>query len=769
MAGNQPERPAKGHPRTVPEVPATRSDAGTLQPGATSPAGRGVSADALPEHFGRYRIVKKLGGGGMGDVYLAHDSQLNRDVALKVPRLPPGDPPDFLERFYREARAAATLHHPNICAVFDVGEFNGTPYLTMAYIDGKPLADIVGQGKRLPPQKVAALVRKLAKTLQEAHTRGVVHRDLKPANVMIDARDQPVIMDFGLARLMGPGEARLTQDGMLMGTPAYMAPEQVSGQADLQGPSCDIYTLGVILFELLTGQLPFTGNLQALLTQIVLASPPVPSSLRPGLDPALDAICLKALAKKPEQRYIWMADFAQALEAYLRSEPKPSAPPPLPAAGARKQGPAAYPARTVMEEEPTERLTPTPKGAGRGKLLLLGGAAVAVIALIGAVAFLLRPSAAAVTREGVALLEKGEHGEAIKKFTRALEIDPKFVDAYIHRARAAHEKHDYDHALNDASQAIELDRKAARAYVYRAAAYDELGQCDKSLPDCEEALRLDPKLALAYVYRASALVSLRHDKEAALADCNKALELDPDLALAYLGRTGCRKDGAFSEALADCNLAIQKAPKLAKAYAARGAIRAAMKQPDAFKDFDTAHELDPQDPGIFQGRALYFHQKGDLDQALADVDKAITLAPKLASGYTLRAMIRVKKNDGKDGLDKAIDDAAKATHLNPSSSDAHSAKAMAYVYKGDGDQAFQSSTRALDLNPKAAMAYYFRACARILRSRRDVAEMEKALRDIDECLKLLGPEVTGDIKKEREQIAQLLQKLREGGKGREGE
>ena len=213
----------------------------------------------LPEQFGRYRILRPLGQGSMGSVYLAHDSSLDRAVALKVPRLALGGDRRVLERFYREARAAATLEHPNLCPVYDVGEINGIPYLTMAFVEGRPLSELFRAEGMLEPRRIAAMLHPLALALQEAHTRGVVHRDLKPANIMLNARGEPVVMDFGLARREQPDEARLTHQGSLVGTPAYMAPEQVQGKVDTLGPPCDIYALGVI-YEALAGRLPFRAR-----------------------------------------------------------------------------------------------------------------------------------------------------------------------------------------------------------------------------------------------------------------------------------------------------------------------------------------------------------------------------------------------------------------------------------------------------------------------------------------------------------------------------
>ena len=185
----------------------------------------------VPEQFGRYRIIKRLGQGGMGSVYLAQDTHLERPVALKVPDFGQHEAPEARRRFLEEARTAATLHHPYLCRVYDAGEIDGQPYLTMAYIEGQSLAALIGD-EGWPQRQVAALVGKLALALQEAHTRKVIHRDLKPANVMIKTtggRREPVIVDFGLARRDNPQAQRLTRSGQIMGTLGYMAPEQIRG------------------------------------------------------------------------------------------------------------------------------------------------------------------------------------------------------------------------------------------------------------------------------------------------------------------------------------------------------------------------------------------------------------------------------------------------------------------------------------------------------------------------------------------------------------
>lgn len=286
----------------------------------------------LPTTFGRYQILKKLGKGGMALVYLAHDTQLDRRVALKVPLFFDADD-ERIARFAREARTAANLHHPNICPVFDVGAIDGVHFLTMAYVEGDTLAALLKRTGPLPAAMAVEILRKLALALQEAHDAGVIHRDLKPSNVMIDKRGEPIVMDFGVARRTGD-DVGLTRAGAPLGTPAYMPPEQVTGDGRAQGPPSDIYSLGVIMYELLTGQLPFCGDLASVANKILLTPPPPLRSHRPELSPALEAVCLKAMAKSPTDRFPSARAFAEAIVAALDD--------PVAAGGAGSSTTAAY-------------------------------------------------------------------------------------------------------------------------------------------------------------------------------------------------------------------------------------------------------------------------------------------------------------------------------------------------------------------------------------------------------------------------------------------
>jgi serine/threonine protein kinase len=309
---------------------AEPTHATALSPATTDFQDRPVASDSprLPEQFGRYRVLRPLGQGGMGAVYLAHDSQLDRKVALKVPFLSASNP-SMLERFHREGRAAATLHHANVCPIHDVGQIDGIHYLAMAYIEGEPLSDVLRKNGPMPPAEAARIVRTLALALSEAHAKGVIHRDLKPSNVMMARNGQPVIMDFGLARRSNAGDAQLTRDGAALGTPAYMPPEQINGQVDAMGPTSDVYSLGVILYELLTGKVPYPGpSAFEMIAQALSIEPKRPSLLRPELSPELEAVTMKAMAKKLSDRYPGMKEFARALDDYLGKPAQASMAPP---------------------------------------------------------------------------------------------------------------------------------------------------------------------------------------------------------------------------------------------------------------------------------------------------------------------------------------------------------------------------------------------------------------------------------------------------------
>jgi predicted Ser/Thr protein kinase len=283
-----------------------------------------------------YDILDELGRGGMGVVYKARQKGLNRLVALKVIR---GDEVSVedLVRFRVEAEAVARLQHPNIVQIYEIGEANGRPYFSLEYVDGGSLSARL-HGKPHPPRRAAELILTLARAMHHAHEKGIVHRDLKPANVLLARSDrayaipfaegeteryEPKITDFGLAKRLDAGRG-LTRSGDVIGTPAYMAPEQAGGSTRDVGPASDVYALGVILYEMLTGRVPFVGpTLVDTLIRVRTEEPALPRLFQPDLPRDLETICLKCLAKEPYQRYATARDLADDLQRFLAGQPIP--------------------------------------------------------------------------------------------------------------------------------------------------------------------------------------------------------------------------------------------------------------------------------------------------------------------------------------------------------------------------------------------------------------------------------------------------------------
>jgi eukaryotic-like serine/threonine-protein kinase len=299
---------------------------------------------------GRYRVISRLGSGGMADVYLAQDQLLGREVAVKVLHHHFAEDHEFVERFRREASSAAALSHPNIVGIFDRGEWNGTYYIAMEYVAGRSLKAIVREQGALEPAAAIDIVIQILRAARSAHRRGVIHRDLKPHNVILDEEGRARVTDFGIARA---GASDMTLTGSIMGTAQYLSPEQAQGFA--VSAASDLYSIGVILYELLTGVVPFEGeSAVAIAYKQVSAEPRPPSELNPSLPPSLDAVVLRALAKDPAQRY---ADADELIAALQREREALPAYTGAPAAGRHEYRAAAV----------------APPGPGTGSMLLATG------------------------------------------------------------------------------------------------------------------------------------------------------------------------------------------------------------------------------------------------------------------------------------------------------------------------------------------------------------------------------------------------------------
>jgi serine/threonine protein kinase/Tfp pilus assembly protein PilF len=711
--------------RPDPERPASSSP--TMLSPNSEPAGRTAvspSSPSLPRRLGRldrvgkYEIIDELGRGGMGVVYKARHPGLDRVVALKT--LIATGSEEHVERFLREARAAARMgKHPNLVQVHDVGEENGVYYFTMEYIEGQAFDREIHVDK-VPPRRVAEVVEAVARGLAQAHAEGIVHRDLKPANVLIDLTRRPLLTDFGLAKEVGSGSS-VSVAGQILGTPAYMSPEQAEGKLDQVNEKSDVYGLGTVLYEGLTRHAPFAGNGNIEILRKVTGEEPVhPSSLSADIPRDLEVICLKCLAKRPEDRYESAAAVADDLDRFLKGDPILARPIPWTVRIARK----ALKNRLVS---------------------VLSLAAVALLVAGSFLGIKLIREKSEKERERVRLAGEEQAREAKR---RAEEL-----------ARDAKRKVVEDHVLAG-RQSLEKAEKAMRPDVVAIAGTSTNREpLDASLAELDAALAEDPSHFEARRLRARAL-RLGGNVEEAVAESDRALALRPDDAAALydktlaaldlyrsakgqvsvvdyshflsLGGQGQRRVVLHRDPRADEMRAkvAEDLQKLAKAGLAESQARYAEgilaqldgRPADAIAAYDKALEADrflieavrakaealvelkkygeardaygdlvkalPFDPLL---RASLAGLQESYEAAVPHLDKTVDLAPKAAWAYRERGLIHLMY----DRREAADHDLKKALELDPTDANAMEGMFMASSLIGEGDVAEAWGRKAL--------------------------------------------------------------------------
>ena len=404
--GKRREQPQKLDASLEPSEPNANTQA------TPAPAGAGWAtwADSVKPprvEIGRYTILHALGSGGMGVVYKGHDPQLQRTVAIKIPRFDAGKQESQVARlrFLREARAAAAIRHPHVCPIHDVGEQDGVPYVVMAFVEGQSLADYLDQHESKNWRPALRLAREIAEAVAAVHAHGIIHRDLKPANILLDQAVRPLLTDFGLSRFERDNE-HLTEEGTLTGTPAYMAPEQARrGKVDARS---DLFSLGTVLYELFTGERPFKGNdPMIILTALALLEPTPPAKLNPKLPRDLADLLMELLNKNPDERPGSAQEAIERLQAIENSLAGGQTLAPtkrLSEAGARVK---AVKARQPSGDGKTLRAVPkkpripgrSEKKANRRLTNIIAGALTAVAATVAGV-WLCSPSARSTTEQG---------------------------------------------------------------------------------------------------------------------------------------------------------------------------------------------------------------------------------------------------------------------------------------------------------------------------------------------------------------------------------
>ncbi len=405
-----------------------------------------ASMEAPTNKFGKYTLLHEIGRGGMSVVWEAFDNNLRRRVAVKfltgyhAGRVP-GEAPqedDTLLRFYREAQTAAQLHHSNIIQIFEVNVFEGRHYIAMEFIEGDTFEGLMEKGTWSQEKLIKSLID-VTRAVHFAHEKGILHRDVKPANIMVDRSGQPRVMDFGLARNVQEHK-QLTLSGVAIGTPSYMSPEHAQGSKGQLDPRSDVYSLGAVLYEIITGMPPFTGsNPMEVMLAVVQEEPLAPRKIRPEIPRDLEAICLCSIRKDPDKRYSTADQFAEDLGRYLRGEP--------------------VHIRSLFSGGEWGRKVGAIAGIVVLILVLLGGS---LAMFSNGVSGNLLPTK--VSDEGRLLFEKGllhyekeEFSEAVAVWTSLMEVDPKYSFGWYYRALAYREIGRFDLAEKDLKHAERLD------------------------------------------------------------------------------------------------------------------------------------------------------------------------------------------------------------------------------------------------------------------------------------------------------------------------
>jgi serine/threonine-protein kinase len=659
------------------------------------------SGAELPQIPG-YEVEAVLGRGGMGVVYKARDLRLNRPVALKMLLAGAYAAPDERERFLREAEAVAGLRHANIVQVYGAADHEGRPYFTMEFVEGGSLAQRLS-GAPQPARQAAELLTALAGAVQVAHQGGIVHRDLKPANILLTADGTAKVADFGLARHFGGGPA-LTLSGSRLGTPSYMAPEQAAGKPDEVGPAADVYALGAVLYEMLTGRPPFRGETATETERQVVAEEPVPPArLNPKVPRDVETICLKCLSKDPARRYASAAALAEDLGRFLRDEPIVARPPGLSERGAR-----------WVRRRPTLAVA-------------LAASLLAAVAVIAASFWLvvqrgqLRGAVEADLREMEGLQQGARWGEARAVLERA--------DARLGRGGPDDLRRRLVEARRDLDLVVQLDdirlRRVTRGELpfYKARAdrdYDELfRQAGLGTAD-------DPPERVAAAVSASAirgaLVAAVHDWAVCASDKARrrrllevARQTDPD-------RDGWRLR-ALDPAAWEDSAALAELARTAPAQHESVSLLLALGEQlralggDAIPCLTRAQQEQPADfwANLILGNALLTRNPRE---AAGYYRAALAARPTAAVGCCAVGDALRRQQD----TEQAMDYYAKSLRLDPNYARAHNNVGEVLREQGQVDEAIEAFEKALRLDPDYAWPHHNLALALRAKGREDEAD-----------------------------------------------
>ncbi|MDC3378684.1 protein kinase [Planctomycetota bacterium] len=653
--------------------------------------------------LGAYEIVEELGRGGMGVVLKGYDPRLRRYVAIK--RIKGEVGVEDLLRFQREAELTAKLRHPNIAAVHEVvSEGEDAPYLVMDFVEGSTLASMC-RGNDLTGRQVAEIMAGISQAIAAAHAQGVVHRDLKPHNVVVSPDGTPMVLDFGLARRVEDESVALTMTGDVLGTPVYMAPEQARGQADV-GPLADVYGLGAVMFECLTGQPPFGGGTVFEVLQAVTADePPRPRSIRPRVHVDLETICLTCLEKDPASRYPSAQALEEDLRRFLRGEP--------------------------IEARPVGRAVRLWRLARRRPWALASVLALAVLTGLGgwgSERLGHQEEVAGLHARGLVLKSQGDLNGALAAFGEALVLEPHDPELLHARGSTYRSLGELGLARQDFDRAIHLRPMVAGPYVDRGLVCKDRGDWEGAEADWTRAILLAPEDADALRLRGSVRLDLGRFDEA-LADAGEASRLAPDSHLVLLLRSRVRRQTAdLSGALADASRAIALAPTYGPCFGARAGARLGLNDLDgAESDARTCVALAPDNPGGYVSLGRTLEARGDRLGALRCYDEGLALVPNAVTLLARRGLVRGRLGD----LEGGLADAREVARLSPNSHEGYAVQGLLLAADGDFAAAEQAFAEVVRRRPTDAEMLTARGYAR-----QRLGKLEGALADYQASLDL---------------------------------
>ena len=614
----------------------------------------------IGQELGGYRIISQIGKGGMATVFKAYQPSLDRYVAIKV--LPPyyaEQDETFLKRFRQEAKAIASLRHPNILIVLDYGELERTTYLVMEFVEAGTLG---GQmGKPMAPGQMAGIVGQVAGALHYAHQEGVVHRDIKPSNILLPKPNWPLLTDFGLAKIVGG--TQLTQSGTVAGTPAYMSPEQ--GRGERVDHRSDIYSLGIVLYEMATGVVPFQAETpMAVIVKHIIDPLPLPRSKTPELSEAIERVILRALAKDPDDRFQDVGQLAEALTAAVGTLPpgQASVAPAFPShelTTLQVSGPGVV-VQPVARADPGEKPAEAVAAGARRKrarswwfrlglaagVLVLGFVGFAAIRAIGLGDGAGSPIAdepgevrtlEQLVADGYAGLQAGDYEAAIRDFEIAIEREPGNPERYFDVARAYFASGDPDSASDVIQEAVDLTPGDSGVHESAGWVYQELGLHEEAANEFRTALELDPQALWLYSTISDSYLAAGLPEEAAevLAEGLADPEVASDSgSLEAIGR-GYLSLGNPAQAEQTFNLAIAAGADFPGPW--EGLAEAAYQQgnlADALAILADGVQYFPEHVPFYETAGQLHWQHGELEQAVASFEQAIALDPANNSSYS---------------------------------------------------------------------------------------------------------------------------------------